>query len=345
MGLLRAKEQRIDARFLLYAYLGPQFQEVIRSRTIHGSTVARIPLVDMPSFSILIPLDRDEQRAIAHILGTLDDRIEANRRMAATLEAMARALFRAWFVTFDPVCAKAEGRWQSGQTLPGLPTHLYEAFPDRLVETDHGDIPEGWWWAPLPEIMQINPARSLKSGADAPYLDMAGVPTAGHRPEGVACRPFGSGMKYQNGDTLVARITPCLENGKTAFVDFLADDEVGWGSTEFIVLSPRDPWPKVTGYLLARDERFREFAIQSMTGTSGRQRVPASALGHFLFPYPRDEVLKAFGKMAESWIIGSSSAIAQNEALGALRDALLPKLVSGALRVKDAETFLKARGL
>jgi type I restriction enzyme S subunit len=94
MGLLRARAGKVDKRFLLYAYLGPQFQETLRSRTIHGSTVDRIPLIDMPSFAVAVPDSIDEQRAIAHILGTLDDKIEQNRRVNETLEAMARTLFR-----------------------------------------------------------------------------------------------------------------------------------------------------------------------------------------------------------------------------------------------------------
>jgi type I restriction enzyme S subunit len=93
---------------------------------------------------VTLPVDINEQRAIAHILGTLDDKIELNRRMSETLEAMGRALFKAWFVDFEPVRAKMEGRWQRGQSLPGLPAHLYDLFPDRLVESELGEIPEGW---------------------------------------------------------------------------------------------------------------------------------------------------------------------------------------------------------
>ena len=85
-----------------------------------------------------------EQRAIAHILGTLDDKIELNRRMNETLEEMARALFKSWFVDFDPVRAKMDGRWRRGQSLPGMPADLYDLFPDRLVDSELGEIPEGW---------------------------------------------------------------------------------------------------------------------------------------------------------------------------------------------------------
>ena len=86
----------------------------------------------------------EQQRAIAHVLGTLDDKIELNRRMNETLEEMARALFKSWFVDFDPVRAKMDGRWRPGESLPGLPAHLYDLFPDRLVDSELGPIPEGW---------------------------------------------------------------------------------------------------------------------------------------------------------------------------------------------------------
>src|SRR5438477_2423653 len=103
---------------------------------------------------------------------------------------------------------------------------------------------------------------------------MKNMPTRGHCPDEVIQREFSSGTRFNNGDTLLARITPCLENGKTAFVDFLEEGQTGWGSTEFIVLCPKPPIPAFFGYCVARDNDFREFAIQQMTGTSGRQRVP-----------------------------------------------------------------------
>ena len=145
-------QKRLHSRFLFYVLRNPEVRQEIEGlgygsaqpnvspTLIHG---VRIPLPPLP-----------EQRAIAHILGTLDDRIEANRRMAATLEEMARVLFRAWFVTFEPVRAKAEGRWRPGQTLPGLPASLYDLFPDRLVETERGEIPEGWRAGELGDVAQ-----------------------------------------------------------------------------------------------------------------------------------------------------------------------------------------------
>ena len=330
MGLLRAKRDRVDPRFLLYAYLGDEFQHTIRARTVYGSTVDRIPLLEMPQFPIRIP-PLAEQRAIAHILGTLDDKIELNRRMNETLEAMARALFKSWFVDFDPVRAKAEGR------DPGLPPHIADLFPDSFEDSELGEIPRGWKVAPLPTIIDVNPPRSLRKGEVAPYLDMANMPTRGHSPDVVSQRPFGSGARFMNGDTLVARITPCLENGKTAYVDFLLDGQIGWGSTEYIVLRPKAPLPTEYAYCLARSDAFRDFAIGSMTGSSGRQRVPVDALAHFRIPSPPEPVARQFGSLIKPLFSRASAATQESRTLAALRDTLLPRLISGELRVKDAE--------
>jgi type I restriction enzyme S subunit len=331
----------LDSDFLYY-WLRAHVEEL--QRRASGSTFQELTGAALAQIRIRVP-PLPEQRAIAHILGTLDDKIELNRRMSETLEAMARALFKAWFVDFEPVRAKMEGRWQRGQSLPGLPAHLYDLFPDRLVDSELGEIPEGWRVVELGQVIEINPHRTLRKGQCAPYLDMASMPTRGHVPLRVVERPYTSGTRFTNGDTLLARITPCLENGKTAFVDFLAPNEVGWGSTEFIVLRPKPPLPAEFGYCLARDPDFREFAIQSMTGTSGRQRVQPEALARFLLVIPSDDVAKAFGALVEPWFRKASASERESRTLAALRDALLPKLISGELRVKDAERFLKERGL
>ncbi len=327
-------EDGIDAVFFYYLlrYLKPNFIGIARNKQTTG--LGHVTKRDLENLEVAYPEPR-EQRAIGHILGTLDDKIEQNRQMSATLEAMARALFTAWFVDFEPVRAKADGY------EPDLPPNLAALFPDRLLETEYGLVPEGWQFFPLPKLFEINPTRSLKKNALAPYVGMANLPTSGHTPYEVVERQFGSGTRFMQGDTLVARITPCLENGKTAFVDFLQDAQIGWGSTEYIVLRPKPPWPEEAGYLLARDQRFREFAIQGMTGSSGRQRVPASALDHFLFVSPTPEILPEFGSAVKPWFARSSAAVREARTLAALRDALLPKLISGELRVRDAETFLE----
>ena len=128
-------------------------------------------------------LDEDEQRTIAHVLGTLDDKIELNRRMNETLEEMARALFKSWFVDFDPVRAKMEGRWRRGQWLPGLPAEHYDLFPDRLVDSELGEIPEGWEVKGLGEVVEFHDSKRVPLNSNQranrqgsyPYYGAAGI--------------------------------------------------------------------------------------------------------------------------------------------------------------------------
>ena len=313
---------QLDPKYLKNYFDSPAFQQLFETWGQKGSTRSYLGITSQLDLPIVVP-PPNVQKSIAHILGTLDDKIELNRRMNETLEAMARALFKSWFVDFDPVRAKMAGR------DPGLPQDLADLFPDRLVDSDLGEIPEGWEVVPLPELIEVNPKRPLQKGARAPYLDMANMPTVGHVPDTIIDRPFGSGMRFANGDTLIARITPCLENGKTAYVDFLSDGKIGWGSTEYIVMRPKSPLPSGFAYCLARSPGFREFAIQNMTGTSGRQRVPAKALSQFMLSSPSERVAASFGRVVQPLLARASKAVCESRYLAAQRDALLPKLVSG----------------
>ena len=329
LAILRPASSDIDGSYLYYALntrgVQQQFHACANGVTRFGLRKADIALVQIPRPPI------SEQRAIARVLCALDDKVEANRRMNATLEGMAQAAFKDWFVDFGPVRAKAAG------CARYLPDPLWSLFPDRLVDSEAGEIPEGWEAVPLSQAVEINPPRSLKKGRTAPYLDMANMPTEGHSPGAVVDRPYGSGMRFVNGDTLVARITPCLENGKTAYVDFLEDGVVGWGSTEYIVMRPRDPLPAEFAYCLARSAGFREFAIQNMSGTSGRQRVSAPTLSQFVVPMPAHPIAGSFGRFAGPLMARAAGAGRESRALAGLRDTLLPRLVSGKLRVRGIE--------
>jgi len=334
-AVLRPKTRLVDPRFLYACVFNQAFTEYLITRE-KGAAYPAVSPEDIGKAQIALP-PLKEQQAIACILGALDDKIELNRRINGTLEAMARAIFKSWFVDFDPVRAKAVGK----QPL-GLAPHIADLFPDSFQDSELGEIPKGWNAFALPAIAEINPSRQLPKGAVAPYLNMAGMPTEGPAPDSWIQREVGSGMKFINGDTLVARITPCLENGKTAYVDFLKDGEVGWGSTEYIVLRPRKPIPTVLGYLLARSNEFRSFAIQRMTGSSGRQRVPVDSLAHYKLAAPTIDsaIYDAFGRTVKPLFERLQSAMEQSRTLSPLRDTLLPKLISGDLRVPDAERIV-----
>ncbi len=230
-----------------------------------------------------------------------------------------------------------EGRWRRCQSLPGLPAELYDLFPDSFEGSTLGKIPKGWQTALLPDLFEINPPRPLRAGSIAPYVDMANIPTRSARPLDWVERPFSSGMKFINGDTLVARITPCLENGKTALVDFLADRQVGWGSTEYIVLRSKPPLPLEYSYFLARSDDFRAHAIANMTGTSGRQRVPVSCFDGFSLVVPPAPLAESFGRLAQSMMTAIKQHDEESRALAEMRDGLLRKLISGEIRITIAE--------
>ncbi len=335
---LTCNQDLVDPLFIFYFFRSQQgCHALLQNASTVGTPGIGQPLASLRSISVPVP-PLPEQHAIAHILGTLDDKIELNRRMSETLETMAQALFKSWFVDFDPVRAKAEGR------DPGLPEPLADLFPESFEDSELGEIPKGWRVAQLPEVIEVNPTRALRKGVEAPYLDMANMPTRGHSPDEVVERAFGSGMRFVNGDTLVARITPCLENGKTAFVDFLKAGEVGWGSTEYIVLRPKLPLPEEFAYCLARSTEFRDFAIQSMTGSSGRQRVPAESLSHFRVVTAPKPIAELFGRLIKPIFERATAATNEGRSLAALRDALLPKLISGELRVASLDRAITGDG-
>ncbi len=324
---MRCDKSKVIPEFIVAYFKTPEGQhKLLANRSQVGVPSIARPVTYLRTIEIPLPA-LPEQRAIAHILGTLDDKIELNRRMNETLEAMARAIFKSWFVDFDPVRAKAEGR------DTGLPKEIAGLFPDGFEDSELGEIPRGWKVTSVGEVFELNPTERIQKGKATPYLDMASVPTHGSYPDQPILRPFTSGSKFRNGDTLLARITPCLENGKTALIQLLPEGEIAWGSTEFIVIRAREPFPNEFGYLLARDSAFRENAIQSMSGTSGRQRVQEDSLAAFKIVQPDRKILKYFGTQVHKWFQLIKLNSEQIFSLVQTRDNLLPKLFSGEIRI------------
>ena len=324
---VRLDPKKAHPGYYFYYLQSHQGRSAIRSIVEQGAGASGIRASDLATLEVQWrPLP--EQRAIAHILGTLDDKIELNRRMNETLEAVARALFKSWFVDFDPVRAKMAGR------DTGLPPPLAALFPDAL---DDDGKPFGWRVGELQELVELNPKEPLTKGTKAPYLGMSAVPTSGLTPELPIDREFKSGTRFRNGDTLLARITPCLENGKTAFIQILPPNTIGWGSTEFIVMRPFGPVPKPYAYILAREPDFRSHAIQSMTGTSGRQRARSDALAEYPVSIPNEDTWEAFASIVEPIFERIGTNGWETQTLELTRDLLLPKLVSGGIRPRKTE--------
>lgn len=328
---------KIDQRFL-YEYLhSEEFSEQWRARKGETDMADYVSLSAQRQLVLNLPEIRT-QRAVGAALGALDDKIAANHSMNSVLERVASAVFTSWFVDFDPVAAKREGK-----APVGVPAEAIDLFPSHFEDSEVGPIPQGWRVTRVEEAFELNPKRELARGEVAPYLEMAVLPTAGHSPEGWVRRAAGSGMRFLNGDTLMARITPCLENGKTAFVDCLEPMEVGWGSTEYVVIRAKPPLPLVASYLLARDDDFRSFAIQGMIGSSGRQRVSSDLLGSYKLALPTDPLLmKALGDIVDPLFEMARANASESRTLAELRDTLLGPLLSGDLTINAAETAVGA---
>lgn len=198
---------------------------------------------------------------------------------------------------------------------------------EQILSTTHDDI------CTLSDIANINPRYTLSKGTEARYIDMSQLSTTTSFPDGWTFRPYNGGMKFRNKDTVMARITPCLENGKTAYIDFLEEDETAFGSTEYIVLSPKDNVPSELLYCIVRYPEFRTYATINMNGSSGRQRVSGEIIGKYEIPSFTQEELSAFGAVAKPLFKQITENSLQNRNLSALRDTLLPKLMNGEIDV------------
>lgn len=188
---------------------------------------------------------------------------------------------------------------------------------------------------PLSNFANINPTRTLSKGTEARYVEMANLPTKGSFPMDWSLKSYEGGMKFTNGDTIMARITPCLENGKTAYIDFLDENEVAFGSTEYIVISAKEDFCPALFYFLARNNEFVDYAVSHMNGSSGRQRVSGADIANFLMPNISTEDSNRFAEVAMPIMDVIRNNSLENRHLTALRDTLLPKLMSGEMDVNE----------
>lgn len=352
--VMAPKMASYDEDYVYYLARHPEFRAFAEARMEGTSGRQRVSWQALSEFTFPFP-QPEKRKVIGSVLRDLDDKIDLNRRINQNLEAMAQAIFKSWFIDFDPVKAKVAAKaagldplraamaaisGKSATELDSLPAEDFQQlaataalFPDAMQDSEWGEIPKGWSMRVMSDCIDVNPSRTLRKGVLAQYLDMANVPTNSARVHNVVLRKFSSGSKFRNGDTLLARITPCLENGKTAFVDFLDSEEVGWGSTEFIVLRPKDELPELFAYFLCRRPDFRAFAIAKMAGTSGRQRVPNDCFNNYTLVLPKAEVAFEFGRIANLVLNQIKALDLEAKTLSSLRDTLLPKLLSAELPV------------
>lgn len=318
-SIIRARPDadQVDPRFLFYLFrspIGRALMASIASRT----AVSGIRGSDLVELSLPVP-PLGAQKAISLCLKSFDSLVERNSRRIQILEEMARTIYRKWFVNFH---------------FPG-----HENV--ELVESELGPVPRGWDIVPLSEAIEINPRLKFDKEQERPYVPMGAVSQSSFVVEPAEMRKGRGGSRFQNGDTLFARINPSLQNGKTAFVQFLpSDSDVAIGSTEFIVFRSRSLCPELV-QLMARSSLVRDPAIKSMVGASGRQRVQLDIFDQVLIPQPPPSVIQDFQSLARPMFRLAWSLARQNAVLRETRDLLLPKLLSGEISVEDLDSTLK----
>lgn len=292
-------KDKVDVNYLFVWLQSKIGQQKLYEITI-GSTQPALTIAGLKEIDILLPW-LPEQKTIASIFSSLNDKIDLLHHQNKTLEALAETLFRQWFVE------EAEGNVEAKA---------------------------------LEELIIFDPREKVSSNIQYSFFDMKCLSESSMTISDGIKRAVNSGSSFRHGDTLLAKITPCLENGKIGFVMNLEEVEIARGSTEFIVMRAKEGVSPYFVYCLARYVDFRNTAILSMTGTSGRQRVQTAVLKNYEINYSK-KVMEKFHHFCHPHFLKIRQNQIQIRTLTRLRDTLLPKLMSGDVRVKDAERFVE----
>ena len=313
-------ESRLDNSFLFQLLRNPGMRESIE-RLGYGSAQPNVSPTLIHNVTIPLP-PLSEQRAIAHVLGTLDNKIELNRRMNETLEEMARALFKSWFVDFEPVRAKMEGRWRRGESFPGLPTEHYDLFPDRLVNSELGEIPEGWAVKALGEVVEfhdskrvpLNSKQRANRQGSYPYYGAAGI------------------MDYVDDFLFDGIYVLAGEDGSVIDADGHPIVQYVWGqfwaNNHAHVLKGKNGIGEEHLNLLLQRQNILPFvtgAVQPKLSQLNLKAIPIVLPGVL--------VCKAFSDLILSMFAAIRSHSDEALTLAVERDTLLPRLLSGAVGV------------
>lgn len=326
-----------DPHFVFYFFKSPQGQQALLANTSQTG----VPAIAQPTTSLrAIQLDLPplaQQRTIASILGALDDKIELNRQMNQTLEGIAQALFKSWFVDFDPVRAKMEGR------DPGLPHEMASMFPGAFEDSDLGIIPRGWEVGPLAKIATLQTKTIHPREQPDRLWEHYSIPAFDKD-----CRP-----NYERGDTIKSgkyQVPPiCVLASKLnpqfprVWLPDVADPAVAICSTEFMpFVSVQGKWRPFLYEFLKSAPVQNEICSRATGSTGSRQRVRPRDIALMPVVVPPPEIVDAFSLAVVD--LHSKVSANQNNAswLARIRDTLLPKLLSGELSVKDFENRMEA---
>ncbi|XHX75715.1 MAG: restriction endonuclease subunit S (plasmid) [Stenomitos frigidus ULC029] len=340
MALMRPNPSKADSRFLLYAYLSPEFQATIRARTIHGSTVDRIPLIEFPSFPIRVP-PLDEQKAIAHILGTLDDKIELNQQMNHTLESIARALFKSWFIDFDPVRAKLDRRQPAG-----MDAETAALFPAEFEAGGAiGKIPKDWKVKPIGDAVKTV-GGATPSTSEPAYWEEGSFYWS--TPKDLA--PLSSPVLLDTERRITEKGLQKISSGLLPKGTLLLSSRapIGYLAIAEIPLAINQGYiaivcgQELSNHYVLRWVQFNMDVIEGRANGTTFMEISKKNFRPIPALVPPQQVLQVFNNQAEFIHQQVVNNLRQNKTLASIRDALLPKLLSGEIRVQDAEKVVEA---
>jgi type I restriction enzyme S subunit len=347
MGLLRPNRNRVLPEYLLYAYIAPEFQEQIKSKTNHGATVERIALKELPDFDIRIP-SLEEQAKVVNVLSKISRKLEVNHQTNQTLEQMAQALFKSWFVDFDPVIdnalaagnpipdelqARAELRQRviaeraTNPKLKPLPDDIQQLFPSEFEESELGWIPKGWFSGALASLVRYSTSRMDGSeltlenyiSTENMLTNKQGVTKASSIPS------LKSAPSFITGQVLISNIRPYFKKIWLASSNGgRSNDVLGFELLE----------PKTEAYLmnLLSQDQFFDFMMTTSKG-SKMPRGDKKAIMDWRVVVPPVKIRKFYSNLVGDFYSANSIRSKENDSLVQLRDTLLPKLISGELEV------------
>jgi len=365
MGLLRPDRSKVIPEYLLYAYLAPEFQSNIEQRKIHGATVDRIALKELPYFPIRIPT-LEEQNQVVRVLSSLDSKTQLNHQTNQTLEQMAQAIFKSWFVNFEPVRAKiaileaggseGDALLSAMQTISGKDeeqlTRLQneqpeqyaelrttaELFPSAMRDSDLGEIPEGWSIEPFSAIARLDTTSVKPAQEPEKVWEHYSIPAFDE----------GTSPAYDTGDEiksnkykvyptaiLSSKLNPHFPR---TWVPDIQNSDAAICSTEFMQFVPLEPQQRAFIAGMITSEPFQSGILMRVTGSTGsRQRAQPKQVAAVNVVLPSNELRESYSRRTDAMYSMQSKNIWQAQSLAGLRDALLPRLLAGELSVGVTE--------
>lgn len=326
VAIIRTDPTKLLPELLKYYLLNPSFKNFMLGRASAGATRNALTKGMIEGFEITVPGEIEEQKAVARILSSLDDKIELNRRMNATLEAMARALFKAWFVDFEPVRANKENR-PSQSASP----EIAKLFPSSF----ENGIPKGWKNVKLEELVETISVTHKFPKDEIIFLNTSDISEGhvlSHKYSQVEGLPGQAKKSIRKHDILYSEIRP--GNRRYAYIDFDAEDFVV--STKLMVLRAKSSVdPVLLFYFLKSDEIVDHLQMLAESRSGTFPQITFDQLKRLEMLVPTDSVLKHYSSFLKSIFEKSNQNAKENQKLAEIRDSLLPRLIAGKISINE----------